>query len=397
MTPRILCVDDDSNILLGYQRALRKRFSIEVALGGAEALNAIAEQGPYAVVVADMRMPGMNGVELLAHVKEMAPNTVRMMLTGNADQQTALEAVNRGQIFRFMTKPCPPEDFARSLDAGLEQYRLVCAEQELLTKTLSGSVKTLSDILSLACPTAFGRSSRVRHLVGSMANALNDTDAWMTQIAAMLSQIGCVALPESVLEKVHAGEDLIRDEREAFAAHPLLGRDLLKSIPRLEGVAEIVAYQQKKFDGGGSPRDARQGDAIPLGSRVLKVALDFDSLTAHGCTPEMAFAELLHRDGWYDPQVLYALKSTLNVKQAHVVRDLTIDELADGMFLAKDVKSKQGTLLCAKGQEVTRAVRLRLRNYACNLGINGPVAVFVPIDISVDESQSQQDGSLAAI
>ena len=106
MTTRILCVDDDSNILLGYQRALRKQFQIEVALGGEEGLAAVRNQGPYAVIVADMRMPGMDGVELLAKVREIAPDTVRMMLTGNADQQTALEAVNQGHIFRFMTKPC---------------------------------------------------------------------------------------------------------------------------------------------------------------------------------------------------------------------------------------------------------------------------------------------------
>src|SRR5208282_667625 len=100
MTTRILCVDDDSNILLGYQRALRKQFQIDVALGGAEGLAAVRDQGPYAVIVADMRMPAMNGVQLLAKVREIAPDTVRMMLTGNADQQTALQAVNQGHIFR---------------------------------------------------------------------------------------------------------------------------------------------------------------------------------------------------------------------------------------------------------------------------------------------------------
>lgn len=384
MTERILCVDDDSNILLGYQRSLRKRFAIEVALGGEEALQAISEQGPYAVVVADMRMPGMNGVELLAEVRKRAPNTVRMMLTGNADQQTALEAVNEGQILRFMTKPCPPEDFARSLVAGLEQYRLICAEQELLSKTLSGSVKVLTDVLALACPTAFGRATRVRPLVREMIAKLRDGDTWQTEIAAMLSQVGCVALPADVLDRVHRGEELSQADAEAFDVHPLLGRDLLKHIPRLDGVAEIVSYQHKHFDGKGTPRDRRCGEEIPLGSRVLKVALDFDSLISRASTPEMAIAEMLHREGWYDPSVLDALRAAINVTQAHVVRQLPIEELADGMLLARDVTSMQGTLLCAKGQEVTRAVRLRLRNYAYNLGINGPIKVFIPIDLECD-------------
>jgi response regulator RpfG family c-di-GMP phosphodiesterase len=282
MTERILCVDDDANILLGYQRALRKRFQIEVALGGEEGLAAIREQGPYAVVVADMRMPGMNGVELLTQARQVAPDTVRMMLTGNSDQQTALEAVNEGHIFRFMTKPCAPENFAKALDAGLVQHRLIVAERELLSKTLSGAVKMLTDVLSLASPTAFGRASRVRGVARKMAQFLGETEVWMIEIAAMLSQVGCVAIADEVLARHYCGEDLSRSEKEAIAVHPLVGRDLLRSIPRLEGVAEIIGYQEKRFDGEGMPLDDCRGKAIPLGSRILKVALDFDALVSTG-------------------------------------------------------------------------------------------------------------------
>lgn len=220
MTQRILCVDDDPNILLGYQRALRKHFTIEVALDGEEALEAVRTQGPYAVVVADMRMPGMNGVELLTQVRQIAPSTVRMMLTGNADQQTALDAVNQGQIFRFMTKPCPPENFAVALTAALEQYRLVSAEKELLSKTLNGSIKVLSDILMLACPTAFGCASRVRTLVRATADRMGDPAGWMAEMAAMLSPIGCIAVPDDILQKVSSGAPMTDKESEAFAVHP---------------------------------------------------------------------------------------------------------------------------------------------------------------------------------
>jgi response regulator RpfG family c-di-GMP phosphodiesterase len=387
MTTRILCVDDDSNILLGYQRALRKHFQIEIALGGEEGLAAVRNQGPYAVIVADMRMPGMDGVELLAKVRESAPDTVRMMLTGNADQQTALEAVNQGHIFRFMTKPCSPEDFAQALQAGLLQNRLIVAERELLTKTLSGSVKMLTDVLSLVNPTAFGRASRIRATVHKMAQVLGEDELWMIEIAAMLSQIGCVAIPDDVLARQCRGEDLSRSEREAFAAHPLIGRDLIKNIPRLEGVAEIIAYQEKRFDGSGTPPDERRGKAIPAGSRILKVALDYDSLVSAGSTPEMAAGELRYRGGWYDPDVVAALQKALNITQAHVIRTFKLDALQDEMILAADLKSTQGTLLCAKGTEVTPALRLRLRNYTCNLGLCGPIEVFLPIDAANKETR----------
>ena len=145
-------------------------------------------------------------------------------------------------------------------------------------------------LLSLVSPTAFSRASRVRGLVRQMAEALGEEEMWMVEIAAMLSQVGCVAIPEETLARLYRGEQLSRNEAEEFAAHPLVGRDLLKNIPRLEGVAEIIGYQEKRFDGTGTPPDARRGKSIPLGSRILKVALDFDALVSTGSTHAMAVA-----------------------------------------------------------------------------------------------------------
>jgi CheY-like chemotaxis protein len=156
MNERVLCVDDDPNVLAGYQRGLRKQWHLETASSGQAALGLLETQGPYAVIVADMQMPGMNGVELLTRARTLAPDTVRIMLTGNADQKTAVEAVNEGHVFRFLNKPCSAEMLALVLDAAVRQYRLVVAERELLEKTLSGSVKILTEILSLQDPRTFG-------------------------------------------------------------------------------------------------------------------------------------------------------------------------------------------------------------------------------------------------
>jgi response regulator RpfG family c-di-GMP phosphodiesterase len=387
MSDRILCVDDDRNILDAYQRALRKQFQLDTALGGEEALAAIAQRGPYAVVVADMRMPGMNGVQLLARIKEIAPDTVRMMLTGNADQQTALDAVNEGQIFRFMNKPCPPENFAKALEAGLQQYRLVNAERELLTHTVRGAIKVLTDVLSMVCPEAFGRASRVCRLVRQLCLELGIERAWQIDIAAMLSQIGCITVPEKILAKVHQGRELTPAELEVYQNHPRTGRELIANIPRLEEVAEIIAYQEKLFDGRGAPADYIAGKKIPLGSRILKLAMDWDILVAAGLSPEMALAEINDRKGYYDPGIVGALRKVLNITEAHVIRRCRISDLVDGAVLADDVVSTHGTLLCSKGQEVTAAIRLRLRNYAVNVGIAKPIKVFVPVDLAYDVSE----------
>ncbi len=118
MTEKILCVDDEPDILAGYQRLLRKRFTLEVAVGALEGLAAIAERGPYAVVVSDMLMPGMDGVRFLSRVREVAPATVRILLTGNA----APSGVGEGDLFQVLAKPCPPETLARVLAAAVERY-----------------------------------------------------------------------------------------------------------------------------------------------------------------------------------------------------------------------------------------------------------------------------------
>jgi len=391
MTERILCVDDDPNILQAYQRALRKRFQIEIALGGKEALRAVVDQGPYAVIVADMQMPGMNGVELLKRVKQHAPDTVRMMLTGNADQQTALEAVNEGHIFRFMTKPCPPERFAGALEAGLAQYHLITAERQLLSRTLSGSVKVLTDVLSLVNPAAFGRASRVRRLVGQVCRELKLEKSWMIEIAAMLSQIGCVTIPEATLAKVHRGEELSYAESQAFQEHPRVAGELLVNVPRLENVAEIITYQEKRYDGEGYPPDDRSGKQIPLGSRILKVALDFDTLVSAGSSSQVALAEINDRKDWYDPDVVVALRNALKITGSHVIRRVRVSGLVDGAILADDVKTVLGTLLCAKGQEVTSSMRARLINYSANVGIQTPIKVLVPIDTNDQDALASEE------
>src|ERR1700722_18601072 len=172
MNEKILFVDDEPNLLDGLRRLLGKEFSIETANGGEAGLNLLAESGPFAVVMSDMRMPGMNGVQFLSAVRQRWPDTVRLMLTGNSDIQTAIDAVKEGSVFRFMTKPCPENILKGAIRAALVQYGLIGAEKELLEKTLHGSVKVLTEILALVNPAAFSRASRIHHTVRHMAHHL---------------------------------------------------------------------------------------------------------------------------------------------------------------------------------------------------------------------------------
>jgi DNA-binding NtrC family response regulator len=131
---KILLVDDEPSVLEALQRQFHKQFHIHTALGGEKGLTMVRIQGPFAVVVSDCRMPGIGGIQFLALVRKVAPDTVRMMLTGNTDLETAMEAVNQGEIFRFLTKPCPPDTFQVALEAGIKQYRLTCSRKSGLSR-----------------------------------------------------------------------------------------------------------------------------------------------------------------------------------------------------------------------------------------------------------------------
>ncbi len=379
MSEGILCVDDDANILDGYKRHLRKEFKLETAVGPEQGLQMVAERGPFAVVVSDLQMPGMNGIQFLARVREQSPDTVRILLTGNADLQTSIDAINQGQIFRFLTKPCAPDALGNTLKAGLAQYRLITAEHELLEHTLSGSIKVLCEVLSLVNPEAFGRSARITRYVEAMATELHVSELWAIKTAAMLSQIGCVILPEAVLKKVYRGEKLTPEESQLFNQHPFVAFDLIGKIPRMTRVAEIIKYQDKYYDGVGVSGDQRQGNEIPMEARILKVALDFDALESAGKTKIEAFAQLKQRKGWYDPVVVNALKTAFAKEIQYEMRATVVADLHEGMILAEDITSSTEVLLASKGQEVTPSLIMRLQNFSGTSGIRQPFMVLIPM------------------
>ncbi len=377
MSDRILFVDDDSNLLASFQRQLRNQFLVDISSDGKLGLESITHQGPYAIIVSDFRMPGMDGVQFLSRAREIAPDSVRMLLTGYADVQTAIEAVNEGNIFRLLTKPCLPDTLTKALTAGIKQYQLVTAERELLEKTLSGSIKVLSEVLSLVNPEAFGRAARIARYVRQIASRMGLAEVWQFETAAMLSQIGWIILQEETLKKIYRGVELTKEEEQRFNMHPSIASDLIAKIPRMEKIAEIIAYQEKHFDGSGIPQDSRQGEQIPLGARILKAVLDFDALEASGNSKSAALRQLNQRGGWYDSQVLTALEAVMGIEAKYEVRNLKVWELKEKMILAEDIKNPRGILLIAKGMEVNRPLIERLKGYTSASIIKKPIRVIV--------------------
>jgi len=381
MNKRILLVDDDPNVLSGFQRTLRNRFDLDTATGGEEALAKVETAGPYAVVVADMQMPGMSGLDVLVKIENRAPDTIRMMLTGNADQRTAVDAVNRGHVFRFLNKPCAADVLILNLEAGLKQYELVTAERDLLERTLNGSIRLLTEVLASLYPEAFGRSQKVRDYVREYTQFFKFKQSWDLEAAALLAPIGYLTMPASLIEKTRSNQLLTPAEHDLLRRLPVIGANLLAHIPRLEPVAAIVRYQRKHYDGREVPADNVAGEDIPIGARILKVLQDLATLESPTCNKSQALATMKERTGAYDPRVLdsafacfdvYLHKSATSqpIIRSHPLRDLSV-----GQVLAANVETLEGILVVSAGTELTSMVLQRLRNFAELNPIREPIYV----------------------
>jgi response regulator RpfG family c-di-GMP phosphodiesterase len=372
MLKRILCVDDEPNVLQAFERQFHKQFELHTAIGPERGLQAVAENGPFSVIVSDLRMPGMNGIEFLTRVRQMAPDTVRVMLTGQADLSATIAAVNQGNIFQFLTKPCPSETLARVLDAAFEQYRLITAERDLLEQTLRGSIGVMSEILSLVNPIAFSRTVRIRRYVGHIAQKLNLADQWQLDLAAMLSQIGCVAVPEELLEKLDSGRLLDSSEREVLSTQKRIGRDLLARIPRFEVIAEMVAHQDAtRQELAGIPK------AVAAGAQLLKVALDFDGWMRSGGSVDDAMSSMRSHEE-YNQAFVAALDQMQAEDAKRTTRLVSLAQLKAQMITNCDIRSRSGMLLLAKGQEIMDSTIARLRSFAVTVGVVEPISVLMP-------------------
>jgi len=388
MSEYILCVDDDENILKGFRRQLRGQFELETATSGQEGLELFKRKGPFAVVVSDMRMPMMDGIEFLSRVREANPDSVRIMLTGNADMQTAIDAVNEGNIFRFLTKPCSSDELAKAINAGIEQYRLINAERELLQKTLTGSIKMLTDILSMVNPAAFSRASRLRRLVGRLAAEMKLPNLWQYELAAMLSQVGCLTLLPETLERLNHGERLSADEQRMFVTHPAVGSKLLSNIPRLQSVAKMVEKQLSPCSEFGHEVELARQPNTQIGAQMLRVVIDYDQLVSSGMDHRGALVTLSAKPDIYQARLVDLLENIVQAEDAqpaaNCVHELAISELKAGMITYDDIIAQNGVMLVPKGQEISFPLLVRLHAFSRHVGVAEPVRVVMPPQMLIE-------------
>jgi response regulator RpfG family c-di-GMP phosphodiesterase len=402
----LLLVDDEPNILSALRRLLHGRgYRVHTAAGGAAGLELLARE-PIDLVISDMRMPEMDGAEFLGKVRSAWPDTVRVLLTGYADIASTIEAINRGEIFRYISKPWDEAHLVSVIVQGLERKALEREKRRLealtrrqnlelaeLNRTLEekvelrtaelkeahtklraaflNTIRAFSSVVEMRHGTMAGHSRRVAEHVRNIAHELKiPTDAAQEMFfAALLHDVGKIGLEDRVLAQPLP--KLTIDQRQEYMKHPAKGQALLMAMESLQGAASIIRMHHERLDGTGYP-DQLQGPAISHAARILAVADDYDEmingcLLEKPCSPSSAREHLLRGRGRrYDARVVDTFLELLRPKSGgtHVPdRELTTDLLEPGMMLTRDLLSREGMLLLARDHVLGAVLIRQIRAY----------------------------------
>jgi response regulator RpfG family c-di-GMP phosphodiesterase len=321
----------------------------------------------------------MDGIRFLGEVHDRWPDITRVMLTGQADLDASIAAVNLGRVYRFLTKPCDPDTLGVTLDDGIEHYRLIRAEKELLEGTLQGTISMATDVMGMVDPEGHAHSSRIRDTVVGTVRALGLPTTWEFEVAARLSQIGTITLPGPTVEKLRSGAILSEEDQRMIRRHPEAAFNLIERIPRLERAAAMIRGHLEPSDS--APGDLSLGtdaDVIALGSLMLNLAVEYDRHIQRGASPGIAFGQLRQRTA--PPvirQVLDAMESLHSVDEVWAIEEHNLNTLMSGMITARDIRSETGSMLMPEGRSMTAPMIERLRVFAAGDGVVQPIAVKV--------------------
>lgn len=349
---QILCIDDDPDVLAGLQLSLRGFGEISVAADGESGLRLAAELPDLAVVLCDMRMPGLAGDEVLARFRQQRPLVTRLLLTGYSDMNAAIRAINQGRLFRFLNKPCPREVLHQAV----------------------------SDALAMASPASYGQAERLASLIRQVGAHCRHEAGWAATMAAMLANLGLVGLRPSLQEKVLLGLALDAVESGEVERGHRRAMALLERIPRIRPVRQLLCLIEPAL-ADGAPLSAGEREWLMPQARLIRLVRDYVRMEAAGLTAQQALARL-HDEQPAQTDLISALRSVLG-PQADLDRllELSPDMLRAGMVLARAVYTARGQLLAPAGYQINDSFAERLLD-ACPELRHGRIAVIIPAQIS---------------
>lgn len=430
----LLLVDDEPNVLKALQRMLRKSgFQIHTASGGTEALECMQQQTIH-LVISDMRMPGMDGAQLLGTIAEKWPETIRILLTGFADMDSTIAAINKGHIFQYISKPWDDQELKLAVTRGLQQQQMEMEMQRLtrltqkqnhqlrelndsleqrvaartneiqqiadmldsaygeLKQSYNRTIETFAHFFDLRQSFLKGHGRRVANLSRKMGQMLDLSEGECQEIyfAALLHDIGMIALTDKLIAKPR--ESLSRAEMQEYERHVTIGESALMSLDPMHHVGTLIRHHHERFDGKGFP-DQLSGHDIPLGSRIISICDEFDALllghVAHknfSPTEARRFIQDSSNSRFEPELVSLFLDIPLDDLDPNNIDKLLRTEVRDlhvGMVLGRDIISERGILLLSSGFPLNRDMIEKLQRYEIEQAEH--LAVFIQPPDSMEQ------------
>lgn len=398
----VLLVDDEEVIVLALGELLRQAGYHVVALSEPAAALAQLKTREFSVVVSDQRMPGVSGLELLAEARRLQPNATRILITGVLDLNTMIEAINQGEIFRFVVKPWLAEEFLATVSNGAQRYELLCQNQRLqaATQEINQRLTTVNQALAEKIQTVaaqnqqladlnraleenFNRSltlsvetleefypslgaqarcvAKVCHSIAEEAQ-LGVGDCRALERAAHFYDLGLIGLPRHLIRRwQETPEELSAEERDLVQQHPIFSQQVLDRCGTADEIGRVIRAHHERFDGQGFP-DRLKGEASPWLARLLAIAVSYAGSPA---PPAQALQQIRAAAGTrFDPEaVRVVLRALPQAGLPTPGREIPLKDLAPGMILARAIYSHNGVLLIPEGARLNPAYLEKLADH----------------------------------
>jgi len=365
--PKILLVTTDRECAKETMVTLAGKFDVTHLDNGEKALALLAKDSRFMVLLSGRDLPGMSGLELLTAAYKKHPQTIRLMVTEDRDFETAEAAINKAHVANLLSKPCPQELLLKTISNAVVSFKRERAEMEAMKDTLLGSVRTLVAILETTHPLAVRRSKRIRRRAQRICKDLKAMPPQMMDMIVLLSNIGCVGLPEGLLKKMEIGRNITKQDMKQFRTHPLIAARLLEGMPRMGKMAAAIRHQNTACSKN-----------PPLGARILKVCVDIDQMELNGSAPDKAIEYMRSKPDIYDQKVVDSLAKHRDENGKTTDNPLNVTELQPGMIMQKDMVTEAGAILLHKGERLSEASHMRVQAFSDLLKIREPIHAHLP-------------------
>ncbi|MFK8114750.1 MAG: response regulator [Rubripirellula sp.] len=349
MSNQVLFVDDDPSLLNTMKRNLGFEYTVHIAEGAKSALEVCEKEGDFSVVLVDMQMPRINGIETIGLLRTRMPQAVFCMLTGNQDVATAIQAVNDGRVFRYLLKPCENSELEAAIDAAQKQHNLITAEKQLLSGTFAGSIRLITDLIESQEQQTVD-TGRMAEALTDLAKRMSVKIGWEETVAARVFMLGIAMLDRESAHRFLTLEPSSVEHKAIFAKICNHSAALLSRLPRLGWIVAVLKAVPKaeSFDSG--------ADRTEIAAVLLRVVFYWNFLTNKGLSVEVASSIILNVIPDLSDKFVAQMECLHDNHDAQILTNVLVSRLEAGMIPGSDISMPGVGIVVAKGRPLTTAM-----------------------------------------